>query len=323
MPDTPLFDPVTLFKQILDNTNDIVVITSAHDLDCGGPTILFVNPAFTEVTGYTEAEAIGMSPRMLRGPNTDPATNAKIRAALEAGQPIRTEIENYAKDGHTYWLDLNIVPLRNDDGQITHFAAIQRDITAWKNLEQELTRLATTDALTGLRNRRSFFDVAAAEIARARRYGEPLSVITIDFDRFKLINDKYGHAAGDATLVRFAEFCRRHVREADLLARIGGEEFAILLPTTPADQAAQLAERIRHAVHEVTILADGHSFTFTVSMGVAAYRNHDEGLEALLRRADEALYRAKETGRDRVCVAEDGAPSAAIEPIEPEAAAGG
>jgi diguanylate cyclase (GGDEF)-like protein/PAS domain S-box-containing protein len=320
VPDTPPFDPVTLFKQILDNTNDVVVITAAHDLDCGGPTILFVNPAFTEVTGYTEAEAIGMTPRMLRGPNTDPNTSAKIRAALEAGQPIRTEVQNYAKDGHSYWADLNIVPLRNDDGQITHFAAIQRDVSAWKNLEQELTRLATTDALTGLRNRRSFFDVGAAEVARARRYGEPLSVITIDFDRFKLINDKYGHAAGDTTLVRFAEFCRRHVREADLLARLGGEEFAILLPTTPPDQAAQLAERIRHAVREVTILADGHSFTFTVSMGVAAYRSHDAGLEALLRRADEALYRAKETGRDRICVAEDMDPA---EPLEAAAASGG
>jgi diguanylate cyclase (GGDEF)-like protein/PAS domain S-box-containing protein len=294
VPNTPPFDPEKLFKPILDNTNDIVVITSAHDLDCGGPTILYVNPAFTDVTGYTPEEAIGQTPRMLRGPKTDPHTGAKVRTALEAGEPVRTEVLNYAKDGHTYWLDLNIIPLRNEDGQITHFAAIQRDITEWKNLEEELTRLAATDALTGLRNRRAFFDVAAIEIARARRYGDPPSVVSIDLDRFKLINDKYGHAAGDATLVRFAEICRRHVREVDLLARIGGEEFALLLPATSVDNAARLAERIRHAIHDIAVLAEGQSFGFTVSMGVAAYRDKDDSLEELMRRADDALYRAKE-----------------------------
>ena len=305
MPDTLSFDPEKLFKPILDNTNDIVVITSAHDLDSGGPTILYVNPAFTEVTGYTPEEAIGQTPRMLRGPRTDPNTGARVRAALEAGEPIRTEVLNYAKDGHTYWLDLNIIPLRDESGRVTHFAAIQRDITASKNLEEELTRLATTDALTGLHNRRAFCDAAATEIARARRYSEPLSIISMDLDRFKLINDKHGHATGDVALVRFAEICRRHVREVDLLARIGGEEFAILLPATSENNAARLAERIRHAVHELTVLADGQSFKFTVSMGVAAYRGKDDSLETLMRRADEALYRAKETGRDRICVAED------------------
>lgn len=305
MPDTLPFDPEKLFKPILDNTNDVVVITSAHDLDSGGPTILYVNPAFTEVTGYTPQEAIGQTPRMLRGPRTDPNTGVIVRAALEAGESIRTEVLNYAKDGHTYWLDLNIIPLRDENGRTTHFAAIQRDITEWKNLEEELTRLAATDALTGLRNRRAFFDAAATEIARARRYGDPLSLVSIDLDRFKLVNDKYGHAAGDVALVRFAEICRRHVREVDLLARISGEEFALLLPATSQDNAARLAERIRQAVHDIAILADGQSFDFTVSMGVAAYRGKDDSLEDMMRRADDALYRAKETGRDRICTAED------------------
>ena len=303
MPDTLPFDPEKLFKPILDNTNDVVVITSAHDLDCGGPTILYVNPAFTEVTGYTRQEAVGQTPRMLRGPETDPKASAKIRAALEAGKSIRTEVLNYAKDGHTYWLDINIIPLHDENGRIEYFAAIQRDITEWKKLEEDLTRLASTDVLTGLHNRRAFFDVAATEIARARRYGDSLSVVSIDLDRFKLINDEYGHAAGDIALVRFAEICRRHVREVDLVARIGGEEFALLLPATSEDNAARLAERIRHAVHEITVLADGQSFDFTVSMGVAAYRGKNDSLEEFMRRADDALYRAKETGRDRICVA--------------------
>lgn len=305
MPDTLPFDPEKLFKPILDNINDIVVITTAHDLDSGGPTILYVNPAFTAVTGYTRQEAIGQTPRMLRGPRTDPRTGAIIRAALSAGDPVHTEVLNYAKDGRTYWLDLNIIPLRDEDGHITHFAAIQRDVTERKNLEQELTQLATTDALTGLQNRRSFFDAAAAEVARARRYGDPLSLVSINLDRFKLVNDKYGHAAGDVALVRFAEICRRHVREVDLLARIGGEEFALLLPATSQDNAARLAERIRQAVHDIAILADGQSFQFTVSMGVAAYRDTGDSLEELMRRADDALYRAKETGRDRICAAAD------------------
>ncbi len=303
MPHLPPFDPADLFGSILENTNDIVVITSADDLDSGGPTILYVNPAFTAVSGYTWKEAVGQTPRMLQGPETDPTTISGIRDALAAGEPIRTEVLNYAKDGRPYWLDLNIFPLRDLDGHITNFAAIQRDITEWKNLEGELTRLANTDVLTGLRNRRSFFDAAASEVARAQRYGNTLSVILIDLDRFKLINDTYGHAAGDAVLVRFAGICRRQVRDVDLLARVGGEEFAILLTETPEDDAAELAMRIRHAVHEITMLADGQSFDFTVSIGVAAYQHGNDSLEALMQRADDALYRAKETGRDRICIA--------------------
>jgi len=306
------FDAEALFKPILDNANDVVVITTAHDLHRGGPTILYVNPAFSATTGYPPEEAIGQSPRLLRGPQTDPAVNAKIRTALEAGEPIRTELLNYTKDGHPYWVDLNIFPLRNGAGQVTHFAAIQRDISEWKRLEAELTRQATTDSLTSLRNRRAFFAAARTEIARARRYGESLSIISIDLDHFKRINDRHGHAAGDAALARFAEICRRHVREVDLLARIGGEEFALLLPATGKDNAARLAERIRCAVHDVAIIAERQRFALTVSMGVAEYLGDNDSLESMMRRADAALYRAKQSGRDRICVDEPPSAPAAL-----------
>lgn len=304
MAETPPFEPERLFKPILDNTNDVIVVTTAHDLDRSGPTILYINPAFTKLTGYDRAEIIGKHPSLLYGPETDTAALDQIRAALEAARPIHTELVQYKKTGEPYWSDVNILPLRDEDGHVTHFASIQRDITARKQLEEDLIREATTDTLTGLHNRRAFFDIAEAEIARARRYGNAVSLIAVDVDRLKWINDSYGHIAGDAALQRFAESCRRLVREIDAVARLSGGEFAILLPETPLAGAACLAERIRAAVHDLALIANGQRFEFTVSLGLATYRAHGDSLQALLSRADRALQQAKRTGRDRICTAE-------------------
>lgn len=172
-------------------------------------------------------------------------------------------------------------------------------------LEQnrELERLASIDPLTGVCNRRCFMESGQREFSRARRYGQQLCLMQMDLDHFKQVNDTYGHAAGDEVLRVFAANCRQGLREHDLLGRLGGEEFAVVLPATDLDGACQVAERFREIVAEIKLFVDEKLIRFTVSIGVAQSTPEDRDVEALLRRADEALYLAKNGGRNRVVVA--------------------
>lgn len=160
--------------------------------------------------------------------------------------------------------------------------------------------LARTDVLTGLANRRAFDEAVQREIRRAVRYGEPLALILTDIDRFKAINDTYGHHAGDQVLVNFAHTLRAAVREVDLVGRWGGEEFVILMPGTALEEARQAAERMRQAMATAPACCGEAAYAYTASFGVAAVTTAMPTLDDLLRRADQALYRAKENGRNRV-----------------------
>jgi diguanylate cyclase (GGDEF)-like protein len=167
-------------------------------------------------------------------------------------------------------------------------------------LEAELRRLAATDELTGAANRRSFLDAASRELDRARRYALPLAAMMLDLDLFKKVNDELGHAAGDDVLRAFADAVRELIRQTDVLGRLGGEEFALLLPHTEVGGAMVLAERIRERVRDAVVDTREGPVRVTVSIGVAALDHSDLGVEDLIRRADDALYAAKRTGRDRV-----------------------
>jgi diguanylate cyclase (GGDEF)-like protein len=178
----------------------------------------------------------------------------------------------------------------------------------------ELGRLATLDPLTGLANRRHFFATAAEEVARARRYGRPLSVLIADIDHFKRVNDTYGHAAGDAALQAAALSLAQCLRATDLAARFGGEEFVALLTETGIDGAAALAERFRVLLASTDIVHEGKSFRVTVSIGVSAWMPVEDGIARAIDRADAALYRVKDTGRDGVQV--EPAPGVTSKPPE-------
>ncbi len=164
----------------------------------------------------------------------------------------------------------------------------------------EAERLSRIDALTGAYNRRYFNEVATLEFAKVRRHGQPLSMISFDIDLFKLINDNHGHAAGDEVIKAAATVSRNAVREIDFVARIGGEEFAILLPGSTAEQAAATAERLRELINAEEVYYQGKKLAFTASFGVAQLRDTDQSYEALLQRADEMMYTAKNMGRNRV-----------------------
>ena len=159
---------------------------------------------------------------------------------------------------------------------------------------------ARTDSLTGVASRRAFSEAAEAEMQRALRYRTELSLLMMDLDHFKLVNDTHGHVTGDAVLVSFAQTVQQLVRKVDLVARLGGEEFVVLLPNITAEQATALAERIREAVYHSHLLVEGKPLQFSVSIGVAQFDRRELSLTGWLARADAALYRAKSQGRNRV-----------------------
>lgn len=186
------------------------------------------------------------------------------------------------------------------DGEPAGFILLQEDITERKDYQATLERLATTDHLTGLLNRRAFLETTEKEIRRAYRYGQSLSLLMLDIDHFKHINDTHGHPAGDEVLRRVAATCRKTLRDEDLTGRLGGEEFAVTLVSAPLRSARVVAERLRQAVSELVIELDGKSITATVSIGVAECNGAD-GLSSLASAADKCLYAAKQAGRNRIC----------------------
>lgn len=176
-------------------------------------------------------------------------------------------------------------------------------------LQNELNRQATTDFLTGIANRRHFLGLVQAEIARARRYGDRFSLAVVDLDTFKMINDTYGHLGGDRVLKSFCNVCRSSLRDTDVVGRLGGEEFGILMPSTALSEAAAVIERLRANIEASVVDHDQTSIHFTASFGLAEAAieaiSADDLLGEVFRRADEALYQAKNTGRNRVIVAAD------------------
>ena len=184
---------------------------------------------------------------------------------------------------------------------------IATDITDKKHAEEELKsakrraeELARKDDLTELTNRRAFFEQGKLILELARRFCHPVSVIMMDIDHFKAINDNYGHSVGDKVLRAVAVQLQRLVRETDIVARIGGEEFALVLPETSLEHAANLAERLRSEIANLSVTSEGHQVKFTASFGVVNCRDGAKNLDALLTDADDALYVAKKKGRNLV-----------------------
>lgn len=171
-------------------------------------------------------------------------------------------------------------------------------------VEEELRRWATTDSLTGMANRRHFLEQCEREMQRASRYGRPMPVLIFDVDLFKSINDRYGHAVGDEALKTIADVAAANLRETDLMGRLGGEEFGVLLPETDTTGAIDLAERLRAAIADAPMTVNGETVSLSISVGVAMLHPDDGSVDALFNRADQALYRAKHAGRNRVVLAD-------------------
>lgn len=293
------------FRDIVENSDDIVLVTD-NRIEAPGPHIVYANPAFTRVSGYRLEEVLGRSPRILQGPDTSPAALDRIRQGLRSGAEVRTRLLNYTKQGLPYWLDLRIVPIRDSAGRITHFAAIERDVTEDAKETSELDRMAHADTLTGVSNRRGlqrFLDplLAARTPAKAEQTAaDELCIVYLDIDHFKQLNDTHGHAVGDSVLLGLADLLQQNIRRSDHVARIGGEEFVLCLPGIGLADGAALAERLRQTVSATALATGVGPLCITCSLGVTSVHPDETGIEPAIERADTALYRAKQAGRDRV-----------------------
>ncbi|MBF0203088.1 MAG: GGDEF domain-containing protein [Desulfamplus sp.] len=203
----------------------------------------------------------------------------------------------WRKDGTAFDVELVSTPIREND-RIEGAVILFSDISERKRLERELTQLATMDSLTGIINRRFFMERAEEEISRAVRYNHPITFFMMDIDHFKNVNDTYGHHAGDVVLKNVSQICLDSLRLNDLFGRIGGEEFAVLLPETPLEHAKIVAERIRQSIEKVRWNIDGITVSCTMSIGISQLQRNSKGLHQLMKAADDALYDAKNSGRN-------------------------
>lgn len=312
-------------ERAIEAINDGVVIMDARSPDS---PVVYANPAFGAMKGQRAVELLGRL--LLEGEGRGDAGHAAVRNALRQGLPARTLLHDVHADGTESWNELRIAAVRDTRGQITHYVAIRHDLTEMKRSEaelraahdeldrlnrelearveartqelqwanQRLEELASIDPLTGASNRRHFLEQARIEISRAKRQGFPLSVIMLDIDFFKSVNDRFGHEAGDRVLVALAASIHGTLRGADIFARLGGEEFILMLPGQDLTDAVRMAERLRLLIAGMAVAG----CPVTVSAGVAGLENETDEIDALLRRADRGLYLAKNQGRNRVCV---------------------
>lgn len=234
-------------------------------------------------------------------PDDRPAREAARQAHLEGRSPYyEAEYRMPHKDGHWVWIHgRGQVTLRDTQGKALRMTGTNEDITDRKQAEQALEKLTRTDPLTQLANRRQFFDVGHREFARAQRHGSPLSLLSIDLDHFKRVNDAHGHAIGDLVLQNFSHTVRELLRVTDLFARLGGEEFALLLPHTDHGGGLTMAHRIIESLREQSISTDSGDVRYTASVGLATAGLQLNTFEALLQASDRALYQAKALGRNR------------------------
>ncbi|MBE0496672.1 MAG: diguanylate cyclase [Campylobacterales bacterium] len=258
-------------------------------------TITHVSYALCETCGYTKAELIGKPHDIFYHPDMNPEIIKDLLATLARGKEWEGELQNKHKDGSTYWVDARISPAFDKHGIIEGYNAFEYNITDKKRIEA----LSNTDTLTQVPNRLYLNTCYNEKLKRAKRYKEVFSIIIIDVDYFKAINDTFGHSAGDQVLIEMASLLQSSIRDSDVLGRWGGEEFVIICPNTTKHEAAVLAEKIRNIV-QVSAFRKG-VIRLTCSFGVAHFEPYDNAIDTL-NRADEALYRAKNGGRNQVVV---------------------
>lgn len=264
--------------------------------------LIEVNHAFCEMFGYSRNEVM-LRTTIELNLWVNPDERQLMVDSVRRDGFVRDFIQSYrtrAGDTRLLSMSVHLTKLNGVDCFITSLV----DITERKRLESELERRAQIDYLTGVSNRGYFIEQADLEINRAIRYDNPISFQIMDIDFFKHVNDTHGHKAGDSVLKKLGEVCRQTLREIDIIGRWGGEEFAIMLPETGIEKAAEVAERLRKALASTIItLHDRPPISFTVSIGVASLYSNTNNLDLLFGIADKALYEAKKTGRNKVCVA--------------------
>lgn len=295
------------FNAVAAGVSDYALVS----LDAAG-LVCEWNTTVGNLTGMTREDVVGKPYSLFSSEQavTPEQVQDRLREA-DAGGWSLDEGWRVKADGSRFWGSMLISPLPNlalasdalpllDDETDPAYSLIMRDISERREASEQ-HRLATAcDHLTGIANRRAFFEAAEREMARRKQSPRPLSLVLFDADHFKAVNDTYGHPAGDAVLCHLAKLLTSTFRQVDVVARVGGEEFAVLLPCTDVHTALKIANRLRENVEAQVVEVDGARIRFTVSGGVASMDDSMSDLNALMKRADQALYRAKASGRNRI-----------------------
>lgn len=262
--------------------------------------ILWCNKAMRKILGYSRSRMVGSSTKMLFADEEMFETVGREAYPLKVGRPYRSQFQMKKADGTRIWVDISGASISYDKNLSLW---LLNDISKQKILEDELKHKVNHDFLTGLNSRDWFMSQAMTELNRAARFNSPLSLLMLDIDFFKKVNDTYGHQVGDVALKCVANLAQSTLRDFDICGRLGGEEFAVLLPGTTQEQAREVAERLRLAIenYPITLPTGGLPLRITISIGVAAVMSKDDNIDVLINKADKALYEAKNTGRNRVC----------------------
>ncbi|MDO8988680.1 MAG: PAS domain S-box protein [Sideroxyarcus sp.] len=286
-------EALRITASVFDNSQEAIVITDANN------AIADVNPAFSVITGYGRDEVLGKNPKFLSSGRQDAAFYTAMWKSLAEEKVWRGEIWNRRKNGEVYAELLSISAICDDTGQVQRHVGVFSDITYFKDHEAELSLVANYDALTGVPNRRLLADRLKQSVAHAQRNGKMLAVCYIDLDGFKDVNDHYGHEAGDRLLVDIAGRLQEALRAGDTLARLGGDEFVVLFnDLSEGAECYQVLDRIMQIIAAPILLA-GHQVGVSASIGVTFYPSDNEDGDTLLRHADQAMYIAKQTGKNR------------------------
>ncbi len=283
-------------RAIEASSNGIVMIDiSEHDT-----RVIYVNPAFERMTGYTDDGILGQNFTILLGSKMNQVGTRSLELAIKEHREEEIVLQSFRKNGEMFWTEMHIAPVTTELGKINHFIIVMSDITQRRKMEEQLIHQATFDQLTNLPNRSLLVDRVQQAIVHAKNYKVVVAVLFLDLDRFKLINDSLGHSVGDELLQLVANRLIKATSDGDTVARIGGDEFVVVLPTLQhEEEALSVAERILTGLNEPLYL-NGQQFNITTSMGISFYPKDGNSFGELLKNADLSMYSAKEAGRNTI-----------------------
>ncbi|WP_447894649.1 putative bifunctional diguanylate cyclase/phosphodiesterase [Vreelandella sp. GE22] len=283
-----------LERSVESSTNGVIIVDALVD----DLPMVYVNKAFEQITGYERTAVLGRNCRFLQGEETDPAVRRQLRRGIKEQRDVHVMLRNYRRDGTLFWNDLYISPVRDDQGVVTHFVGVQNDVTAQREYQAQLRHNANHDALTGLPNLQLLNQRLAQGCVMAKRYQRYLAVLFIDLDDFKPINDSMGHDVGDFILMSVARRLEEELRPWDTVARIGGDEFIVLLPDLAHEQdVMQVVERLLERIAAPYWYQD-KELRITASIGIGTDNGSVAKPRTLVQQADLAMYKAKRRGRN-------------------------
>ena len=285
---------LTRFASSISRGPNLVMIT-----DLNG-TIEYVSNKIMETTGYTREEVIGKNPRVFKSGFTPASIYENMWETIVSGLEWTGELYNRRKSGSTYWEHISISPLIDADGTISHFIAVKEDVTRQKLLEEALYHHATSDSLTGLYCRRMTIELGNLEMCRAKHHAYSISVVTVDIDYLKRINESHGHVTGDTVLLSVSRALQKLLHPGVILGRTGGDEFVIVLTGMDADNDRLMSDQVIRAIGELPIKCQNELIQCTASIGIARWENDDISFELLLDQARQAAYRAKRMGGNQI-----------------------